>query len=403
MIRLPSTIKLNNETFMCFFSFLFFAISDISRMLELIGVPRAVSYVLYLLVFAVFFLKTMRQMKLFDYLYFMAVIPVVLWGTINYGSFIKTESSLYVIFIVFLPSYYFFRFCDLEAMLKGLVAAAYYSVVYLLFYYVLFVRNMDATYSMSYAYWIAAPMCVLFYQYLRKRRFADLLLVAISFYTIISFGSRGSLALSVAAIVYLYIFTARDGKQEKTKLGWVMIFTVLIVVFWDSILGFLSENLGDSRSIDKLITGEFLESTTRDELYQLCERLIANNPSGYGPLASRGLIGADPYPHSMYYEMQLDYGRIIGTVVFAFVIYVSVINLWTFRKDKMQVIAAVICVIGISSLFVSSSYFLEMHVPASIALFFTMAQRKRQQRKAARALEEEIRAKEMLSNRKEER
>lgn len=403
MIRLPSTIKLNNETFMCFFSFLFFAISDISRMLELIGVPRAVSYVLYLLVFAVFFLKTMKQMKLFDYLYFIAVIPVVLWGTINYGSFIKTESSLYVIFIVFLPSYYFFRFCDLEAMLKGLIAAAYYSVVYLLFFYMLFVRNMEATYSMSYAYWIAAPMCVLFYQYLRKRRLADILLVAISFYTIISFGSRGSLALSVAAIVYLYIFTARDGKQEKTKLGWVMVFIVLIAVFWDSILGFLSENLSDSRSIDKLITGEFMESASRDEIYKRCQSLIANKPEGYGPLASRKLMGKSIYPHSLFYEMQLDYGKVLGTGLFAVIMYMAVVNLWTFRKDKMQIIAAVICVIGISSLFVSSSYFLEMHVPASIALFFTMAQRKRQQRKAARALEEEIRAKEMLSNRKEER
>lgn len=403
MIRLPSTIKLNNESFMCFFSFLFFAISDISRMFELIGIPRAVFYVLYLFVFASFFLKTMKQMKLFDYLYFLVVIPVVVWGTINYGSYIKAKSALYVMFIVFIPSYYFFRFCDLESMLKGLIASAYYSVIYLLLYYVFFVRSTDATYSMSYAYWIAPPMCVLFYQYMRKRRILDLLLAGLSFYTVISFGSRGALALSIAAIIYLYIFTVHDGERERPKIGWAIFFAVLIIALWNPILSFLSENMEDSRSIDKLLAGEFMESTSRDELYQLCQRLLANKPSGYGPLASRELMGVDPYPHSMYYEMQLDYGKVIGTVVFAFVIYVSVVNLWSFRKDKMQIIAATTCIIGIASLFVSSSYFQEMHVPAVIALYVSMAQRKRQQRKVARAMEEERQVKEILSSRKEER
>lgn len=387
---------------MSFFSFLFFAISDISRMFELIGIPRAALYVLYLLVFAVFFLKTVNQMKVYDYLYFLIVIPIVAWGTINYGNFIKSESSLYVIFIVFVPSYYFFRFCDLTAILKGMIAAAYYSIIYLLLYYVLFIRDMDASYSMSYAYWVATPMCVLFYQYLRKRRVFDLILTAFSMYTVIGFGSRGALVFSLAAFVYLYIFTVHDGKKEKPKLGWAMVAAVLLVVFWNPILEFLGENLEGSRSVDKLISGEFMESSSREEIYKYCEYLISVKPSGYGPLASRELMGGSVYPHSLMYELQLDYGKVIGIAVFALIMYVTVVNLWTFRNDKMQIIAAEICVVGIGSLFVSSSYFYETSVPAVIALFITMAERKWEQKKAAKMLNMEIQVEEMLSGRKEE-
>lgn len=380
MLKLPSTIKLNNDTFMCFLSFLFFSISNISRMFELIGVPRAVPYALYLVVFAAFVLKTIKQAKLYDYLYFAIVIPVVVLGAVMYRSYIPSDSSLYVMFIVFIPSYYFFRLCNFEFMLKGLVASAYYSVVYLLIYYVLYVSGSNTAYDMSYAGWIASPMCVLFYCYLRKRWIVDLILTLASSYTLIASGSRGALALSALAMVYLFMFTGNDQKKEKTKIGWMSALGLLVIVFWNPFLKFLNENFEGSRNVEKLISGEFLKSPSRNAIYEHCEELFSARPNGYGPLASRQLMGSKLYPHSLFYELQLDYGKIIGFAVFVFIILATVVVLWVFRKNKLQIIAALTCIIGIGTLFVSSSYFHEMYVPAVIAIFVTIMEQKRKRK-----------------------
>ena len=377
MIKFPSTIKLNKDTFMYVFSFLFFAISNISRMLEQIGIPRTVSYLGYLAFFAIFFLKTMKQLSLWDYIYYLIVIPIIAWGTYMYSDYIGSDSRIYVMFIVFLPSYYFFRFCEFKHMIKGLVASSYFSVAYLLVYYLFVVRNSASRYDMNYAYWIATPMCVIFYNYLRKRRLADLLWTGISLSTLVVFGSRGALGLSVAAMVYLYIFTAREGAKDKARIGWALAFAAVIMIFWNPILNFLSENIESSRNVDKLIEGEFLNTTSREDIYTACKRLIQIQPDGYGPLASRKVISAHPYPHSLFYELQLDFGKVIGIGAFVVIIAFSLINLWHCRKDNKQIVAAIVCIIGIGSLLVTSSYYYEMEVPATIAMFVTMCRRKK--------------------------
>lgn len=367
-----NVMKFNLE-FDLIVGFLYFSISNMSRMFfEFGGIPRELTYGTYLLFLALFFVKYFPKVKYIDILYYLLAIPIVLYGLINYGEYIESNSRIYATLLLFLPSYLFFRLYDQTKITKVFIYSQYYAVIYLLFYYGVTVRFMDR-YSMDYAYWIVVPICTMAYLYLQQHVFLYLLLTVVSTITLILSGCRGALILGFLCIFYFYV--SKEFLERKSIKWFVKIFGIFFLIllilltsnFWLSILSSYSNQ---SRTIQKIVQGAFFESATRERLYWTVTSLIENNPSGYGPMASRMVLTEASYPHSLFYECQLDYGVLIGTFISLAILIIGIFNLIRYRKSEMRLIAGYVTIIGLGSLMVSSSYYYEFYVPATFALFY---------------------------------
>ncbi len=352
--------------------FLFFSISNISRMLQqFIGVPREISYVVYIALLALFFIKYIRRIRLFDLMYYVVFGVIVAYGLFMYSRYIDSSTRVYAVVLLFLPTFLFFRVFDPEKLFKVFIASQYFASVYLLFYYVIDLRNQTG-YSMDYAYWVVIPICTMFYLYMERGQARYLIFSGVMLVTLVLAGCRGALLLGIACIAYLYM--ARELQIRKTVGWYIKVFSVISVVTaaalaYTQILTYLTRYARYSRTIYKLVKGNLFDSYTRTVLYDTLKQFIKDRPLGYGPLASRKLLVADPYPHSFLYESLLDYGVVIGGIFFAAVIVMAVINLWRYRYSRFNIIIGYIEIIGLGSLMVSSSYFYEIYVPATIALF----------------------------------
>ena len=352
--------------------FLFFSISNISRMLQqFIGVPREIPYIAYIFLLALYFLKYIRRIRFFDLMYYVVFGIIVAYGLMKYSRYIDSTTRVYAVVLLFLPTFLFFRVFDPEKLFKVFIASQYFASVYLMVYYITDLRNQTG-YSMDYAYWIVIPICTMFYLFMERGQRRYLVFSGIMLVTLVLAGCRGALLLGIVCIVYLYM--VRELQVRKTVSWYIKVFSVIAVVTaaalaYTQILTFLTRYAHYSRTIYKLVKGNLFDSYTRTVLYDMLKQFVKERPLGYGPLASRKLLVSDPYPHSFLYESLLDYGVVFGGLFFAAVIVMAIMNLWRYRYSRFNIIIGYIEIIGLGSLMVSSSYFYEIYVPATIALF----------------------------------
>lgn len=364
--------------------FLYFSVSNISRMmLQFVGIPREVTYSAFIVLLLVFFLKNLNRVEIIDVLYYLVISPIIIIGLVNYSRYIDSSSRLYAIILLFYPSYLFIKLYDKKKMFKVFLASQYYAAFYLFLYYFTSVRFFSK-YSLDYGYWIIVPILTFVYLYIKQRKAFYLVAAFVMSITLILAGNRGPLVLGVICSVYMYVVSPKEGATRKNivrvlVIGVLFLVLVLSSDYW---LSLLQKYSGRSRTLQKLIDGSLLESVTRDRLYIRVTSLIEENRNGYGPLASRRILfGYVPYPHSLVYEMQLDYGYVIGAILSGTIIVLGVINLFRYRKTDFRLVVGYIEIVGLGSLFVSSSYYYEIYVPATIALFVSFEQNRHRARK----------------------
>lgn len=354
--------------------FLYFAVSNISRMLSLVGIPRQVPYALFFLLLGLFFLKNLKSIVWVDVLYYVIVGSVLIPGVLKYGQYTTEPEFVLSVFVLFVPAYLFFRLFSQwgEVLEKCFVAAGWLAALYLLPYYAVFIHGNSAVYySMAYAYWIAFPICVFIHRYWETKKKAYLLLALVMYATLALSGCRGALLLTTLFAGFDFIEQWNQKLTNKTVL-WVISFVLVamtILASLDSILSFLGQFSSTSRNIQKLLEGNYFVSTTREPLYEKCQWLLDNQPEGYGPFASRYLISDHNYPHSLRYELQLDFGKMVGGTVFVLLWGITVFNVIAYRKKKLAPVVNYLAIVGMGSLNVSASYYYEIYVPAMIGLF----------------------------------
>lgn len=353
-----------------FFSFMYFSISNISRMLMHIGIPRELPYIIYIFLFVKYVIESNKKIKAWDLVIWTLLCLGPLFGIIEYHAYIDS-TSLYSIVLQYLPAYYFFRTCDIGSMTKGIKWSAYYSGIYILFYYIIFIRGTNG-YDLSYGYWAAFPLCILFF-FLIKGEIKTLFLIIPLFITMLTSGSRGALGVSVACWLYYLIIPKKLSFKYIVRTALLLIPVLVLYLNLDSILINISRVFGMSRNITKILNQGFFYSKTREQLYQICKQYIEQNPLGYGALATRKLLTGYPYPHSLYYELQLDYGKYLGCIA-TFVICICTIKLAVVSKKikDYSCICGYICIVGVLALFVSSSLYYEYKVQAVFALLMNI-------------------------------
>lgn len=357
-------------------SFLYFAVSNISRMLELIGIGRVFPYIIFFSLFIIFAIRSLSKLKMIDIAIYAVITVIFAYGLSHYSTYIASSLNVLSIFAINYPAYYYFKLCDDDYIEKGARYSSVFSTVYLLFYYFVIIRP-KGWYDMNYAYWIATPLVLQSYYFFKDGKKINLFASLIMLFTLFISGCRGALLLAIISLGYLYFF-GDIKKQKKITIG-IVLLTIVVIAFINinTIAEYLGAYSSTSRNIQKLLSGDFFDSASRENVYNYAKHLIELKPTGYGPLASRKLISFEPYPHSIYYEMQLDYGRILGSLAVFIIMAMGCYNLFYYRKTKLQGVVAVVTIMGLFSLIISGSYFYEAYVPANIALFVKAISAKR--------------------------
>lgn len=359
---------LTKERYNAFFCVLYFFISDLSRMLALVGVPRAASYVAFLFCFFLYFLSAAKAFTVQDLLIEGTIIIISIFGLISNSQYIANDTNLFVIIIVFIPAYYFFSTATEEALEKGLKYSSLLSGVYLIAYYLLMVRR-STLYDMSYSGWVSVPASVLFYYFIEEKKKIYLPIAIFLFITAFVSGSRSGPLLTLLCCMYFLLIRMKDSRMGKALVIAIGALLIAARVNLNWILERLGTLSGMSRNIRKLLSGDMLVSRPREALYIRVRNLISAKPLGYGPLTSRRVLTGEPYPHSLFYEFQMDYGVYIGTILFIIIIAMAIYLLIKKRNSRTVPLIGVLCIIGLGTLMVSSSYFHGYTVPAIIALF----------------------------------
>lgn len=210
---------------------------------------------------------------------------------------------------------------------------------------------VQVEYNMAFGY--SLMMSALYFFYSRK----PLLMVLGVVTTICIFldGSRGPVV--VIALYILFLFYRNLDLKKIILLLFVFAFIYILYLNLDVVLSFLSEHGIHSRTLQKLIDNEFLESSSREDIYGLGIESIKQSPLlGYGVFADRLIY--DPYIHNFILEVFIDYGVPLG-VIFLLCIAVRFIARFRKYKDAERDFLVLVLLGSIIPLMASSSYLID--------------------------------------------
>lgn len=237
------------------------------------------------------------------------------------------------------------------------------SWVLIIMVYTGFIDTVQNNY-MKIAYDITLPISILGYLAISDKKFSSYFWFITSTAALFFIGCRG--AFVVVVVFYVIALFIIGEHNTKAKIATIIGF-LFIIIFFDEILyiagSFLSSIGYDSRIIAKASSNMLFSSNGR-EIIQTGVLTYAQNNSfkPFGLFGDRyltgALIGASSYMHNIVLEFIIDFGIIMGIILFSMLI---IWMLYSFKKgDKAyRHILVLFFSLSIIKLMFSTSYLIE--------------------------------------------
>lgn len=199
---------------------------------------------------------------------------------------------------------YFMKILRKYAMVSVACAVAYYFMTIL--------RGLEVEY-MSFSYNILLPTLFLLLMSLQDFRLSTFICAIAGAAVITVAGSRGALLCLLSGGALYELFFAKLSLNKRILLFLLFcLMNILIALFWSNILQWLASTLAknqiESRTVDYLIAGDFLDDSGRFDIYEDGIVHIGLLPKGL--LADRKISGF--YVHNLFIEILIDYGYVLG-------------------------------------------------------------------------------------------
>lgn len=350
---------------------LWLAITPISGIFGFLGVPRVVTYGVFLIMLffyvidRVYTLREARDHGIDIIFFYCIVAPMVLIGIVRFWEYFSNESAAYVIIIFMLPAYFMVRTTNTRSLVSAIRIASYITLLY--YYPQPLIEQLDVQY-MEYGYWIEFSLCAICAFALKKRKPFDIALSVYGFASLLVFGCRGAL---IGTVLFLLFFYLKNG-FTIAKAGLALAVTGVSAALLANIQSLYTALQGmgiQSRTLRLMIEGEFSSSNGRDVLYERCREIVDSTFIPGGPLSSRALLKGYPYPHSFLYELQIDFGMVVGTVLFLAIVGIALYMLIKAADWDHYCLAALFFIVGLTMLSMSSSLYHQIYIPGGLALF----------------------------------
>lgn len=308
----------------------------------------------------------------------LAIICILFGGT--YFFFSKNRlfiSGNIVDVIKFSILAYFIAISPPEILHSGLKKAAYMILFCGLFEpFTLYVTGEHDGY-MVYGMRILLATVLLEYCYFREKRKFHLFAAFVSVILILLYGNRSSILNTLICLIIFYLIF---GERKHRAIQYISITVLIIITVFllaGDVLTMLSstlETMGiSSRTLTLMVSG--LEIATdnngRSIIWGNCQKAISESPwFGYGIGGDRNLFllgsnyihsGGGVYAHNFFYELLIDFGIIIGTILLIIIFYVcfkTILNKFDTPCKKLFIGLFAVTVI---KLWVSSSIWTDMN------------------------------------------
>lgn len=362
-------IRINrNEDRNIILLFSYLTISLISKLFQdFLGINRIFSYVLFLFIMFWTIINNLRRITKDILLFYVVLIPIFVFGVIQNVSYIPFV-DIASMFVNVLPAYYIYRINISESNFYRV--HMYAVIVNLLGYIPLSVLTDN---YMDYAYHVAFNGCIALCIYLYKRDIKMLIAFLLAVGVVLLFGARGAILCTVIFLTYS-LYKTFCKKKIVVLFASIVVATILALTY-EQILLILHQMYPDSRVLTSIIQGSFFQSDGRIELYEYCYELVKKNKWGYGPLSTRHLILWQPYPHSLVYELLVDYGVVLGGIVLVAIVFFGV--KLAFKNDAVSRIGACYFILGFSMLMISGSIYYNAYLYIAFAIYVSCIKRRR--------------------------
>lgn len=206
-------------------------------------------------------------------------------------------------------------------------------------------------YSMSYGYALMLPVMYLFY----RRKPIYVLLAVAGLVCVAVNGNRGAF---IIILIFLLWFYSKEIVRNKS-FSLIFVFGLLFFLYYNlpSILSFLSDNSLHSRTLERMISNQLVESEARENMY-----IIGISKIWLSPIAGYGLFGDrffyEIYVHNIVLEIIIDFGIPLGFVLIGYLLYKTILRLRKIKEDERDFFV-LITLGSILPLMASSSYLID--------------------------------------------
>lgn len=330
----------------------------------------------------------LRHIRGGDLAVYVGAVLVVLFSMVIHPVTVEyLQEEWWRILIAAVPMYFIGVSFSVEACKKDLFWCSVFSVLGMFAFrlYLLSSGRELENDDMDAAYRVLPSILYLIYYAYTKRKTAYYVIAVVLSAVILIFGTRGPILCMLVYVGLLLIYTAvKSGNVKRLIIISVIIVAILSVFAFDSLFVQVSsafaklfERIGFStRIFDFILAGDLAESKGREFLAKQAITAIIENPAwGYGITADRAMFGI--YPHNIVLELWCQYGVVIGTVVVAIILALTVIALVKTFKNKQEFAFVLLFVSMIFvKLMVSGSYTTESYFYFMLGLFVNVARSK---------------------------
>lgn len=219
-------------------------------------------------------------------------------------------------------------------------------------------ESIEQSYNLGFGYTVIFCATIFFGLFIREKRKIYLILGCISTVLALTGGSRGCIVcLLVFGILYLFKeFSVVPIHKKIMITAAAVLLGILFNAFYYDILSGLSGI--DARTIQMFLSGDITSDNGRDAIYALASEAIKNMPFlGYGAFGDRQFITPYyywGYCHNIFLEMIIDFGWLLGIIVFLIIGIKSIQVLISARDEQ----AFVICILlsANAKLFLSDTF-----------------------------------------------
>lgn len=188
------------------------------------------------------------------------------------------------------------------------------------------------------------------------------------------YGNRGALLLIVLATIIL-LATYLPSRYIIVFGGLVLVGVIVLALCWEQILllaekSFLAGD-GVSRNLRLLLSGQLMYDSGRFPIYRACLNSIAEHPFlGVGACGDRVVTVSHDYAHNIILELCVEYGVIIGGLIYLFLLYIGFRMLFKCKDRAWRALFLPFYVFSMVELFFSGTYLQSGHLLASVVIYF---------------------------------
>ena len=248
---------------------------------------------------------------------------------------------------------------DIEALAKMLHTGSRIGVVCgAISYLIAISAGQDIHYDdMANAYAICLVVCMLITNYQKN----DIYFLILGAFSLILAGTRGPILCVILAVVLRVLLLEKASAKRTLKiLGGIVAGIFLMSDYVIALVDMIEDvfemiGVEELRITDYVRKGMIADSSGRDDYSQLVIENIWKNPIfGHGVGGDRVIIGRS-YVHNILLELWASYGLLLGTAIFAWMLYWLVKGIFSKNKALAGIVTALFCAAFVK-LFLSSSY-----------------------------------------------